>query len=117
MMIRGRHRGLPYALDRAILLPSDSLHTKEDEDATKRMQRRGSNTSAMEISGLPLEKPPTTATRNVTKDELAIVESGASTKAPVGHTRGALGRMMAGLANHPQLETREQKLEEKEKEA
>ncbi|KAF3210380.1 hypothetical protein TWF106_010676 [Orbilia oligospora] len=24
MMIRGRHRGLPYALDRAILLPSDS---------------------------------------------------------------------------------------------
>lgn len=25
MMIRGRHRGLPYRLDRAILLPSEGL--------------------------------------------------------------------------------------------
>lgn len=25
MMIRGRHRGLPYQLDRAILLPSERL--------------------------------------------------------------------------------------------
>ncbi|EFW98663.1 potassium ion transporter [Grosmannia clavigera kw1407] len=30
MMIRGRHRGLPYGLDRAILLPSESLNQKED---------------------------------------------------------------------------------------
>ncbi|CAK7203448.1 low affinity potassium transporter [Sporothrix eucalyptigena] len=29
MMIRGRHRGLPYGLDRAILLPSESLNEKE----------------------------------------------------------------------------------------
>ena len=29
MMIRGRHRGLPYGLDRAILLPSESLNAKE----------------------------------------------------------------------------------------
>jgi potassium uptake Trk family protein len=42
MQIRGRHRGLPYALDRAILLPSESLHQKENEDATRRA-RRGSN--------------------------------------------------------------------------
>jgi Trk-type K+ transport system membrane component len=41
MQIRGRHRGLPYALDRAILLPSESLHQKENEDATRRA-RRGS---------------------------------------------------------------------------
>ena len=26
MMIRGRHRGLPYALDRAIMLPSDTVN-------------------------------------------------------------------------------------------
>jgi hypothetical protein len=26
MMIRGRHRGLPYALDRAIMLPSDHIN-------------------------------------------------------------------------------------------
>ncbi|KAF2649762.1 potassium transport protein TRK1/TRK2 [Lophiostoma macrostomum CBS 122681] len=41
MQLRGRHRGLPYALDRAILLPSESLHRKEDEDALRRA-RRGS---------------------------------------------------------------------------
>lgn len=29
MMVRGRHRGLPYGLDRAILLPSESLNAKE----------------------------------------------------------------------------------------
>ncbi|OCK77309.1 potassium transport protein TRK1/TRK2 [Lepidopterella palustris CBS 459.81] len=44
MMIRGRHRGLPYALDRAILLPSESLHKSEDEDAVRRA-RRGSRAS------------------------------------------------------------------------
>ncbi|KAK6354710.1 low affinity potassium transporter [Orbilia brochopaga] len=40
MMIRGRHRGLPYELDRAILLPSESLQQKEEEDAALRMQMR-----------------------------------------------------------------------------
>lgn len=25
VMLRGRHRGLPYALDRAVMLPSDRL--------------------------------------------------------------------------------------------
>jgi len=44
MQIRGRHRGLPYALDRAILLPSESLHKKEAEDASRRA-RRGSHAS------------------------------------------------------------------------
>ncbi|KAF2179863.1 potassium transport protein TRK1/TRK2 [Zopfia rhizophila CBS 207.26] len=39
MQLRGRHRGLPYALDRAILLPSESLHKKEDEDAMRRARR------------------------------------------------------------------------------
>lgn len=42
MMIRGRHRGLPYALDRAILLPSEGLQKKEAEDADRRARRRGS---------------------------------------------------------------------------
>jgi hypothetical protein len=42
MMLRGRHRGLPYALDRAILLPSEDLHKKEAEEATRRHQRRDS---------------------------------------------------------------------------
>lgn len=42
MEIRGRHRGLPYELDRAILLPSESLNRKELLDANKRSRRRGS---------------------------------------------------------------------------
>ena len=42
MMIRGRHRGLPYALDRAILLPSDKLQDREQKEAERQMVRRGS---------------------------------------------------------------------------
>ncbi|KAK6810552.1 hypothetical protein RU639_013753 [Aspergillus parasiticus] len=33
MQIRGRHRGLPYSLDRAVLLPSESLKDKEERNA------------------------------------------------------------------------------------
>jgi len=31
MQVRGRHRGLPYKLDRAILLPGDMLNQEDDE--------------------------------------------------------------------------------------
>lgn len=46
MQIRGRHRGLPYELDRAILLPSESMHEKEDADAAARIRRRSSAVAA-----------------------------------------------------------------------
>lgn len=114
MMVRGRHRGLPYALDRAILLPSDSLHKKEDEDAAKRIQRRTSNLSEMDHNERPLDKAPTTAA--TTGNDLDIIENGALVKAHAGPARGALGKLMAGLANHPHLETKGQK-EFNEKEA
>jgi hypothetical protein len=52
MQIRGRHRGLPYALDRAILLPSESLHRKEDEDATRRARRGSMATLDPALEGL-----------------------------------------------------------------
>ncbi|KAJ9302666.1 hypothetical protein DTO271G3_40 [Paecilomyces variotii] len=52
MQIRGRHRGLPYALDRAILLPSESLHKKDATEAERRLRRRPSNVSRM--SGVPM---------------------------------------------------------------
>ncbi|OAL04238.1 hypothetical protein IQ06DRAFT_267317 [Phaeosphaeriaceae sp. SRC1lsM3a] len=52
MQIRGRHRGLPYALDRAILLPSESLHQKENEDATRRARR--SSLAIDPATGLPM---------------------------------------------------------------
>ncbi|KAJ5111413.1 Low-affinity potassium transport protein [Penicillium argentinense] len=48
MQIRGRHRGLPYSLDRAVLLPSDSLNKKEAADAQHRLRCRGSNLSGGE---------------------------------------------------------------------
>lgn len=41
MMLRGRHRGLPYALDRAILLPSEKLNHKE-KIASDKFGRRNS---------------------------------------------------------------------------
>ncbi|KAL4904426.1 hypothetical protein BDW74DRAFT_154832 [Aspergillus multicolor] len=52
MQIRGRHRGLPHGLDRAIMLPSESLHQKEVEDAERRMRRRASNLSQMGSLGM-----------------------------------------------------------------
>jgi Trk-type K+ transport system membrane component len=36
VMLRGRHRGLPVSIDRAILLPDESLAWAEEEDAHKR---------------------------------------------------------------------------------
>lgn len=47
MQIRGRHRGLPYEVDRAILLPSEGLHKKEDKEGERRLRRRGSGLSQM----------------------------------------------------------------------
>jgi hypothetical protein len=60
MMIRGRHRGLPYALDRAILLPSEKLQQKEAADAARRYTRNNSvGFSASEYHldeyGLPIQ--------------------------------------------------------------
>ena len=40
MMVRGRHRGLPYELDKAVLLPSEKLHEKETREGKRLMQRR-----------------------------------------------------------------------------
>lgn len=39
VMIRGRHRGLPVAIDRAILLPGEHLAAAEEEDAQIRLER------------------------------------------------------------------------------
>ncbi|KAI1082279.1 potassium transport protein TRK1/TRK2 [Whalleya microplaca] len=50
MQIRGRHRGLPYGLDRAVLLPSEHLNRKEAEDAEVSLQRRQSAMSVRDQS-------------------------------------------------------------------
>lgn len=40
MQIRGRHRGLPYALDKAVLLPSEEHHKKEKKQEQRRQSLR-----------------------------------------------------------------------------
>lgn len=123
MQIRGRHRGLPYELDRAVLLPSDSLHRKEDEDAAKRVQRRNSSISNLEPMGRtsssrtptagaisastwPFPVPPDTATASGRNEDGMNVnveqQAGHS-----GHTQQALGHLMAGLAEAPGIRARE----------
>jgi hypothetical protein len=94
MQIRGRHRGLPYELDRAILLPSESLHRKEDQDAAKMVQRRLSSLSASDaawargVQGSDTDANMRSGTENETR--------GSQGKS---HVREGLGRMMAGIAS------------------
>lgn len=42
VMIRGRHRGLPVAIDKAVLLPGEDSHEAEEEDAMIRLERTAS---------------------------------------------------------------------------
>lgn len=51
MQIRGRHRGLPYGLDRAILLPNESLDSKEAADADARQSARRNSALSGVTSG------------------------------------------------------------------
>ncbi|KAJ6168006.1 hypothetical protein N7497_000849 [Penicillium chrysogenum] len=53
VQIRGRHRGLPYTLDRAVLLPSDALRKYEAAESERQMRRRASNLSG----GEPIDRP------------------------------------------------------------
>lgn len=118
MQIRGRHRGLPYELDRAILLPSESLHRKEDEDANKRkQQRRNSSISNVEAVDQALGRTPTMASREPTvasatghdQDHLSPAQLKKSHTGQQLHTSGSshartgLGKLMAGLATGPNL--------------
>lgn len=105
MQIRGRHRGLPYELDRAILLPSESLHRKEDEDANKRNAQRR-NSSATNIEALDHALAVNAAIASATGCDgdqraspgLQKSQTGHSSHAP--HARSGLGKLMAGLARH-----------------
>ncbi|CAM1505342.1 Fc.00g109790.m01.CDS01 [Cosmosporella sp. VM-42] len=51
MQIRGRHRGLPYGLDRAVLLPSESRFKKEAEDDQPMLIRTRTGNSAAPTTG------------------------------------------------------------------
>lgn len=64
MQIRGRHRGLPYELDRAILLPSESLHRKEAQEADRMIQRRNSQMSQYDTRQTASRMAATTSYRS-----------------------------------------------------
>ncbi|EED21423.1 potassium transporter, putative [Talaromyces stipitatus ATCC 10500] len=46
VMLRGRHRGLPVAIDKAVMLPDESLAWAEEEDAAMRLERARSRSVA-----------------------------------------------------------------------
>lgn len=62
VMLRGRHRGLPVSIDRAILLPDESLAWAEEEDAHKRSASLGATGfSAMAMASREGLRRPRTA--------------------------------------------------------
>lgn len=100
MQIRGRHRGLPYDLDRAILLPSESLQRKEAEDAEKRqLRRRNSSVSAMSgITNRSRQETGLTSGRDDGEEHHALSRDHHS------HVRQGLGSAMARLGEVPETE-------------
>lgn len=53
--IRGRHRGLPVAIDKAVMLPDEAQGWAEEEDATVRMER--SRSRAWSAGKSPVAEP------------------------------------------------------------
>lgn len=108
MQIRGRHRGLPYKLDRAVLLPSEALHKKELADAERRMRRRNSNVSSFSTLAAPQGqqqsqqgndnsfRPETASSTGWTRER---IPNGALGESNTSHHR-FLGGMVSRLATH-----------------
>ncbi|EME43708.1 hypothetical protein DOTSEDRAFT_72906 [Dothistroma septosporum NZE10] len=80
MMLRGRHRGLPYALDRAILLPSEKLQQKEAAEAERQMLRRASTFA---------EGQPELFNRSKTWEDGELDKYGLPAQHSIDHTNGA----------------------------
>jgi Trk-type K+ transport system membrane component len=124
MQIRGRHRGLPYELDRAILLPSESLHEKEIKEGQRMLARRRSSVPMSDTSAVQGAHPngnfrPETGIstgwslgniggRDSNKERKGSSASRASNN-PVtpgqhqSHLRSGLGTAMAKLATSPEF--------------
>ena len=95
MQIRGRHRGLPYQLDRAVLLPSDRLH-KKDMDTAKRVNRRGSVLNNPNTFANPPEDAGSQAQPHTIESSSADYETHTRSSGPV---RRGVGKFMAGIAD------------------
>lgn len=112
MQIRGRHRGLPYQLDRAVMLPSEKQFTKELADAEKRHKRRDSNVSNYSaVQGVSpvgagfrpetgLNRPSTDGNTgaNATPSSAAAGMVHPKDDHPAHRLRGALGKGIAAMA-------------------
>ncbi|KAL8973029.1 MAG: hypothetical protein Q9183_000197 [Haloplaca sp. 2 TL-2023] len=110
MQIRGRHRGLPYELDRAILLPSETLHKKEDADAHSRMQRRGSNLSNVEPIGTGIGRHSSPTQASSTGREQHDHHIRDTVKGVQDHSiqvGATIGKVFTGLTSSSRLERRE----------
>lgn len=68
MEIRGRHRGLPYGLDRAILLPSESRFRKEAEEQEAALMRTSTALTQATTSGLQRQGTNLTRTRSKSRE-------------------------------------------------
>ncbi|KAF4506811.1 hypothetical protein G6O67_006855 [Ophiocordyceps sinensis] len=68
MQIRGRHRGLPYGLDRAVLLPSESRFRKEAEEAEAVFARVNTGVSAATTSGLQRQRTNPASRRSMSRE-------------------------------------------------
>lgn len=68
MQIRGRHRGLPYGLDRAVLLPSESRFRKEAEEAEAALARVSTGVSGATTTGLQRQGTNTAGNRSRSRE-------------------------------------------------
>ncbi|THW01153.1 potassium transport protein TRK1/TRK2 [Aureobasidium pullulans] len=112
MMIRGRHRGLPYALDRAILLPSENLNKNEEEGATvaredsdeaRPYSRSSSNRDSNvppEASGASMDFSPTGLRHMRRGSQVSTRSAGTRTQPP---TRRMSKIIMSGLSAGPTM--------------
>lgn len=80
VMLRGRHRGLPVVIDRAILLPDESLAWAEEEDAARReWKAKGLRMSERAMtSGTNLSGTYSLRRRSTVPDEEAVESEGPS---------------------------------------
>ncbi|KIW07237.1 hypothetical protein, variant [Verruconis gallopava] len=93
MMLRGRHRGLPYALDRAILLPSESLQRKEQAMDDQRRERRAS------VASLAASHADGTGVETIQQVGELTARTNASRVSTRSRSRRRLSRVLTGALN------------------
>lgn len=108
MQVRGRHRGLPYELDRAVLLPSEQLQKTEAGEAARMVARRRSSLGTMSAVDGTMESGRFRAETGLAsgydpegkhKNER---NGGTLSERHGGPARQGVGKVMYGLATAPE---------------